>query len=154
MANTIKDFDVVESPRKPGVVIVYFDLLFCGQKTGVKVMSESVFAQYWMEDSERYFLVFQNAPWEETNYEFYLLTKDFLVLDRVHLFSPDDRDDELIESYELKDDVFSFKKYENGNRYRVLIDNKGVVRYSLSDLKYRLILGALKPVKYLELIPL
>lgn len=154
MVNAIKDFDVVESPRKPGVVIVYFDLLFCGQKTGVKVMGESVFAQYWMEDSERYFLVFQNAPWEETNYEFYFLAKDFLVLDCVHLFSPDDRDDELIESYELKDDVFSFKKYGNDNRYKVVIDNKGKVSYSFDDLKYRLILGALKPVKYLQLTPL
>ncbi|WP_156187893.1 hypothetical protein [Chromobacterium sp. LK11] len=154
MVNAIKDFDVVESPRKPGVVIFYFDLLFCGKKTGVKVMSESVFAQYWMEDSERYFLVFQNAPWEETNYEFYLLTKDFLVLDRVHLFSPDDRDDELVDSYELKGGVFSFRKYENGNRYKVLIKKEGEMRYSLDDLKYRLILGALKPVKYLQLTPL
>ncbi|NHR05345.1 hypothetical protein HA052_09030 [Chromobacterium haemolyticum] len=154
MANAIKEFDVIESPRKPGCVIVYFDLLHNGQKTGVKVMSESVFAQYWMEDSERYFLVFQNAPWEETNYEFYLLTKDFLVLDRVHLFSPDGRDDELIDSYELKDGVFSFRKYENGNRYNVLIDKKGKIRYAFSDFKYRLISGALKPVKYLQLTPL
>lgn len=154
MGSAIKDFDVVESPRKPGVIIVYFDLLFRGKKTGVKVMSESVFAQYWMEDSERYFLVFQNAPWEETNYEFYLLTKDFVVLDRVHLFSPDDRDDELIDSYELKGGVFFFKKYGNGNRYKVVIENKGKVGYSFGDLKYRLILGALKPVKYLQLTPL
>lgn len=154
MANAIKEFDVVERPRKPGCVIVYFDLLYRGQKTGVKVMSESVFAQYWLDEAARYFLVLQNAPWEDTNYEFYLLSKDFKVLDYLSLLSPPDRDDELIDSYELKGGVFFFKKYGNDNRYQVVIDNKGRVCYSLGDLKYRLIFGALKPVKYLKLIAL
>lgn len=154
METAIKDFDVVESPRKPGCVIVYFDLLYRGQKTGVKVMSESVFAQYWLDEVARYFLVLQNSTWEDTNYEFYLLSKDFRVLDYLSLLSPPDRDDELIDSYELKDGVFFFKKYGNGNRYKVVIENKGKVGYSFGDLKYRLILGALKPVKYLQLTPL
>lgn len=150
MANEINCFGLIKSKKMEEGGGIYYHLTHKEFDIGIKDFFETIFAQYELNDG-RFFIVLQNAPWEETNYKFYILSKDFMILDCVHLYSPPDRDDGLIERYSLEGNIFTFQKYDNNHRYAVKINDKGERHYSISDLKHRSLASFLKLRKLLIL---
>uniref|UniRef100_UPI0015F2D769 hypothetical protein n=1 Tax=Chromobacterium haemolyticum TaxID=394935 RepID=UPI0015F2D769 len=118
MAATINSFSIEKHNAhlsKSGKV--EYVLLCEGEDTGIRsIYYNAVFAQYQLEEG-RYFVVLENDSWEDTNYQFFLLSRNFSILDCVRQFASDDCEERFIVDYRLDEGEFSFKRAGSTKKY-------------------------------------
>ncbi|MEN6082904.1 hypothetical protein [Chromobacterium piscinae] len=152
MGNQINFFGLAKSSKKDVVGINYLTLTFHGKKTEIEDVHEKIRYQYWIEECNLYFVVLENAPYEGTSYKFCLLSENGEVKDCLDLIHEEGEEFFFMENGRLEGVDFLFGKGEK--KYKVHISEVGKVGFGLIELKYRSLLGYLRPRKYLALIEL